>query len=198
METKPQTTDRPARSPLALLRGLGGYLTARLMLVLNRQQAVLDLLDVQPGASVLEVGYGPGELIRLLRQGPAARVCGVDPSPQMRGLALRRNPGADLRLGTAERTGFGDAEFDRVASVNAVALWPDVAAGLRELHRVTRPGGLVLVAWHGGKRRSLAARRLALPEDRLDRISEGLGTLFAGVARHELDDLTVFTATRSG
>jgi hypothetical protein len=60
MELKPWTTDRPVRSPFALPRGLAGHLAGRLMLLLNRQRDVLELLDVRPGASVLEVGYGPG------------------------------------------------------------------------------------------------------------------------------------------
>jgi SAM-dependent methyltransferase len=114
----------------------------------------------------------------------------------MRDLARRRNPGADLRLGTSEQTRFPDAEFDRVVSVNTVALWPDLEAGLRELHRVTRPGGRVLIAWHGGRRPSRIARRLALPGDKLSRIEQDLGGLFCGAARHELGELTAFTASR--
>jgi SAM-dependent methyltransferase len=196
-ELKPWTSDEPVRSPFALPRGLAGRLAGRLMLVLNRQQDVVDLLDVRPGAQVLEVGYGPGGLIGLLRQTSAGRICGVDPSPQMRDLAQRRNPGADLRLGTAGETGFGPNEFDRVVSVNTVALWPDLAAGLRELSRVTRPGGRVLIAWHGGRHPSRIARKLALPAGALDRIEQGLGELFTATARHELAGLTVFTATRS-
>jgi ubiquinone/menaquinone biosynthesis C-methylase UbiE len=137
MELTPWTADKPVRSPFALPRGLAGHLAGRLMLLLNRQRDVLDLLDVRPGASVLEVGYGPGGLIRLLRKTPGVRISGVDPSPQMRDLARRRNPGADLRLGTAERTGFADAEFDRVVSVNTVALWPDLGVGLHELDGLT-------------------------------------------------------------
>lgn len=196
MELKPWSTDKPVRSTFALPNGRTGRLAGRLMLLLNRQRDVLDLLDVQPGSDVLEVGYGPGGLIRLLRQTPARRIRGVDPAPEMRDLARRRNPGADLRLGTAEQTGFPDAEFDRVVSVNTVAIWPDLEAGLRELHRVTRQGGRVLIAWHGGRRPSRIARSLALPADKLGRIEQELSGLFAGTARHELDQLTAFTGTR--
>lgn len=192
MEPKPWTSAEPIRSPFALPRGLAGRVAGRLMLVLNRQQGVLDLLDVQPEARVLEVGYGPGGLIRLLLQTPGAHICGVDPSPQMRDMARQRNPGADLRVGTAEQTGFPGAEFDRVVSVNNVALWPDLGAGLRELHRVTRPGGRVLIAWHGGRRPSRIARRLALQAEQLNRIEAELSEVFGDVSRHELDDLTVF------
>jgi len=98
------------------------------MLWTNRQQSLLDLLDVQPGERGLEIGYGPGGLIRLLQRTPARRICGVGPFPQMRDLAAQRHRAEiatsriDLRLGTADRTGFGDAEFDCVVSANNVAI----------------------------------------------------------------------------
>ncbi len=196
MDLVPWTSNLPDGSPFALPQGLAGRLAGWFMLLQNHQQEVAWLLEIRPGMQVLEVGYGPGGLIRRLCQSPAARVCGVDPSPQMRDLARRRNPGADLRLGTAAQTGFGDAEFDRAVSVNAVALWPDLGAGLRELHRVTRPGGRVLIAWHGGARPSRLTRRLAVPESVLNRIGTEIGSLFTGTRRHELAQLTAFTATR--
>ncbi|GAB3958720.1 class I SAM-dependent methyltransferase [Actinoallomurus acanthiterrae] len=200
--TTPWTLDTPTRSPFAMPKGLAGRLAGRLMLWMNRQRDILDLLDVQAGEQVLEVGYGPGGLIRLLQRTPAKRICGVDPSPEMRDLAGRPHRTQiaagriDLRLGMADHTGFSDAEFDCVVSVNNVALWPDLEAGLRELHRVTRPGGRVLIAWHGGTRPSRIARGLALLDDQLARIERGLGGLFSDVTRYELASLTAFAAVR--
>lgn len=200
--TTPWTLDRPVRSPFALPSGLLGRIAGRIMLRTNKPDDLLDLLDVQPGEQVLEVGYGPGALIRLLRQTSARRICGVDPSPAMRDLATRPHRAEiaggriDLRLGTAAGTGFGDAEFDCVVSVNNVAIWPDLQAGLGELHRVTRPGGRVVVAWHGGLRPSRIARRLNLPEEKLARIEQELHDLFSGVHRHESATLTVWAAVR--
>ena len=203
METlTPWSTGKPTRSPFALPDGLRGRLAGYLMLRINRQQEVLDVLDVRAGAQVLEIGYGPGGFIDLLQRSPADRICGVDPSPQMRDLAARRHCDGivsgriDLRLGTAARTGFADAQFDRVVSVNNVAIWPDLDAGLREAHRVTKPGGRALIAWHGGARPSRIARNLALPEEKLNRIDRGLRALFGDVNRHELTGLTAFIAQR--
>ncbi|WP_084723458.1 class I SAM-dependent methyltransferase [Streptomonospora alba] len=199
---KPWSAEEPTRSPFAVPRGIPGRLAGRLMLRTNRQWDLLDLLDVREGEKVLEVGYGPGGLIRLLRRTPAERIRGVDPSPEMRRLAARPHRAEtaagriDLRLGTAERTGFDDEEFDAVVSVNNVAIWPDLEAGLRELHRVTRPGGRVLIAWHGGTRPSRIARGLALPEDKLARIEHGLRDLFPTVTRRELPAFTVYSALR--
>lgn len=164
------------------------------MLRMNRQDEVVELLGVQPGERVLEVGYGPGGLIRRLARTPAGRVCGADPSPEMRGMALKHAPDADLRIGTAGNTGFGDAEFDCVVSVNTVGIWPSLEGGLDELRRVTRPGGRVVIAWHGGRRSTRPARRFALPDDQLDRIDRELRRRFPDVTRRELSDLTAFVA----
>jgi SAM-dependent methyltransferase len=111
-------------------------------------------------------------------------------------MARQRNPRADLRVGTAEQTGFPTADFDRVVSVNNVGLWPNLGAGLRELHRVTRPGGQVLIAWHGGRHPSRLTRRLTLQAEQLSRIEEELSGVFGDVSRHELDDLTVFATSK--
>lgn len=196
MDPAPWTGSEPVRLPFRVPRGrLATWVGGRAMLALS-QQEVADLLDVPPGSQVLEVGYGSGALLRSLRQSPARRICGVDPSPQMRRMARRRCPRADLRLGTAARTGFADGEFDRVVSVHNVGFWPDLSAGLRELHRVTRPGGRVLIAWPGGRNTTRMVQLMALPYRTLSRIEQELGELFTGVERHELENLTAFTATR--
>ncbi|MFG2292324.1 class I SAM-dependent methyltransferase [Streptomyces sp. NPDC048603] len=194
---------RPQTSPFAHPQGLRGRLAGRFMLWTNQQDEVLDALNVQPGDRVLEVGYGPGGLLGLLAcSTAAAAVLGVDPSPTMRSAAARANRAAvrsgriTLGLGTAEHTGLADRSVDRIASVNNVGLWPDLEAGVRELHRVLRPGGTVLIAWHGGSSPRRLERRLRLPQDRLARIEGALRHRFTDVTRRELSRLDVFTAVR--
>jgi ubiquinone/menaquinone biosynthesis C-methylase UbiE len=193
--------DRPTTSPFAHPRGLTGRLAGRFMLLTNKQREVADLVGVRPGERVLEVGYGGGGLVRLLadRIGDGV-VCGADPSPDMRDLANRRLRRAvragrvELRVGSAAETGFPDANFDHVVTVNTVALWPDLDAGLRELRRVTRPGGDVVIAWHGGTAPTRIGRRLMLPDDSLTRIHDALTAHFAEVERYELSTQTAFKA----
>jgi SAM-dependent methyltransferase len=203
---RPWTADRPVTSPFALPTGWLGRLAGRFMLWTNPQDDLLDVLDLrpdqQPGQRVLEVGYGPGGLIRLLtRRAEGIHVIGVDPAPAMRDLASSTNRAAiragrvELRLGTAGHTGLADATVDRVVSVNNVALWPDLDAGLRELHRVVRPGGTVVLAWHGGTAPSRITRRLRLPADKLDRIESSLRRHFGNVTRRQLRSLVVFVAS---
>jgi SAM-dependent methyltransferase len=197
---------KPIDSPFAHPRGLRGRLAGWSLALLNRrdQREMVELLRVRDDERVLEVGYGPGVLVRLLAERTgAALVAGVDPSPEMQSAARRRTRRAtagrvDLRLGRAEATGFPDASFDVVVTVNTVAIWPDLRAGLRELRRVTAPGGRVAVAWHGRAARSRIARGLGLPEKQLARIHDGLAELFGAVERHELTNLTVFLGRPSG
>ncbi|PGH47923.1 class I SAM-dependent methyltransferase [Streptomyces sp. Ru87] len=195
--------DRPVTSAFAHPSGLKGRLAGRFMLRTNNQRGVLGVLGVRPGDHVLEVGYGPGGLMRLLadRTG-AAVVRGVDPSPEMRALASRVNRAAVRagrvvpETGTAQDTGLDDRAVDRVVSVNNVAIWPDLEAGIEESHRVLRPGGVLVVAWHGGTDPGRAAGRLRLPADKLDRIEEALESRFPRVTRGALRELDVFRAVR--
>jgi SAM-dependent methyltransferase len=188
--------DRPLDgNPFALPKGLLGRLAGRFMLLTNKQAEQLALLDPASGSRVLEVGFGPGGMIRrLLDRG--VTVCGVDPSPEMVAQAGKRNSSAELRVGTAAETGYPDEDFDHVVAVNNVALWPDLEAGLRELHRVVRPGGTVLISWHGGTNPPRITRGLRLPDDKLARIRDALEATFSTVMRHELSAQTAFLATR--
>jgi ubiquinone/menaquinone biosynthesis C-methylase UbiE len=175
------------------------------MLWTNKHDELLAVLDVQPDDDVLEVGYGPGGLVRLLAERTrAGSIRGVDPSPEMRDQASRRNRRAvragrvHLDLGSADDTGLPDASVDRVVSVRNVALWPDLEAGVAELHRVVRPGGVVVIAWHGGTAPNRVVRSLSLPDDELSRIERAVRDRFGEVTRAQVATLDVFTAVRLG
>jgi len=200
---RPGILDPSTNNPFAHPSGWRGRLAGQFMRWTNKQDDMVGLLGVQPGDDVLEVGYGPGHLIRLLAERTdAASIRGVDPSPEMRDQAKRRNRSAvrtgrvRLDLGTADRTGLPDASVDRVVSVNNVAIWPDLDAALGELHRVVRPGGTVVIAWHGGETPSRITRALRLPEDEFGHIEQVLRDRFSDVTRTQLASLDVLTATR--
>jgi SAM-dependent methyltransferase len=98
------------------------------------------------GAEVLDVGCGTGSLLAALSQLlPAARLSGIDPSPSLLGKARLRIdlPGVALVAGTAEHIPFADRSFDHTLSMLVLQEFPDPAAALREMRRVTRPGGWV-------------------------------------------------------
>lgn len=99
----------------------------------------------EPGA-VLDVGCGTGRLLRAARhRWPGARLFGVDPSEGMvrAGRELTR---AEIHVAGAEEIPLPDGSIDLAFSTIAFHHWADAARGLREIARVLRPGGaLVLV-----------------------------------------------------
>jgi SAM-dependent methyltransferase len=114
-----------------------------------------DLGGVRAGLRALDVGCGPGALTAELvdRLGPKA-VAAIDPSEQFVEAARARHPGVDVRLGAAEELPFDDDMFDVVLAQLVVHFMADPVAGLREMARVTRPGGAVAACvWdHAGGR----------------------------------------------
>jgi SAM-dependent methyltransferase len=111
------------------------------------------LAGLRAGDRALDVGCGPGALTRRLvgLLGPAA-VAAVDPSEPFVAAARERCPGVDVRLGVAEDLPFEADTFDAALAQLVVHFMSDPVAGLREMARVTRPGGTVLASvWdHAG------------------------------------------------
>jgi len=106
--------------------------------------ALADAAGVQAGMSALDVGCGPGGLTRELaaRLG-ADRVAAIDPAEQFAAACRERFPGADVRVGGAEELPWEDDTFDAALASLVVAFMRDAAAGVGEMTRVTRPGGVV-------------------------------------------------------
>jgi SAM-dependent methyltransferase len=111
------------------------------------------LTDLSQGHRALDVGCGTGALTTELvgRLGPAA-VAAVDPSEAFVAVVRSRFPAIDLRCATAERLPFPDDIFDFAFAQLVVHFMADPVAGLREMARVTRRGGVVAACvWdHGG------------------------------------------------
>jgi len=136
-------------------RGLLGRLGGRLMAWADGDDVAwaVERLSVRPADRVLEVGFGPGVgLGYLARAASEGAVVGLDLSPTMLAQARRRNASLHgdrlrLALGSAEALPVADDSFDRAMAVNTTHLWPDAVAGLGEVHRALRPGGLVAVAF---------------------------------------------------
>jgi SAM-dependent methyltransferase len=118
-----------------------------------------DLAGVQAGQRALDVGCGPGALTRELvsRLGPSA-VSAIDPSEPFVRAVRARLPGVDVRRAQAESVPFEDACFDVALAQLVVHFMADPRAGLAEMARVTRPGGVVAACvWdHGGGRGPLS------------------------------------------
>ena len=93
---------------------------------------------------VLDVGCGPGALTaELVRRLGADAVAAVDPSETFVAAALERHPGVDVRQAAAEELPFADRTFGAALAQLVVHFMADPVAGLREMARVTRKGGVV-------------------------------------------------------
>lgn len=106
--------------------------------------AFVDAVGVVSGARVCDVGCGPGGLTReLATRVGASHVAAVDPAPQFVAACRRRNPGADVREGVGEQLPWASGEFDATFACLVVGFLSDPDRGIREMVRVTRPGGTV-------------------------------------------------------
>lgn len=123
-------------------------------------QQAIELLDVQPGDRVLEVGFGPGVAIQMLAHSTSAQsVTGTDPSRRMFEQAQARNAEVieagkvTLWQGPVERLCCRDSTFDKALAIRSLQLWPDPAAGLQEIQRALRPGGRIVLGFtrHSGQ-----------------------------------------------
>jgi SAM-dependent methyltransferase len=117
-----------------------------------------DLAGIGPGLRVLDVGCGPGALTAELVS-RAAAVSAVEPSPSFAAAVQARLPEADVRQCAAEDLPFADDAFDVAMAQLVVHFMADPVLGLREMARVTRPGGVACACvWdHAGGRGPLAA-----------------------------------------
>jgi ubiquinone/menaquinone biosynthesis C-methylase UbiE len=136
--------------PQGALGRLGGIIMARTNYDCGAW--IIELLEVRPNDRVLEVGFGSGVIIQQVAA-VAACVAGVDLSQEMVEQARARNAGAvlsrrvELRRGSVESLPYDRNTFDAALAINSFQVWQNAVAGLREIHRVMKPGGRVALGF---------------------------------------------------
>jgi ubiquinone/menaquinone biosynthesis C-methylase UbiE len=152
--------------PRGFLGRLGGIIMARTNDACGAW--VIELLNLASNESVLEVGFGPGMAIRRL-SALAAHVAGVDPSREMVAQARARNAIAiengrvELRHGSVGDLPFAGDTFHKAMAINSMQIWPDAAAGLREMRRVLKSGGTIALGFtpYSGERNEGVTEKLS-------------------------------------
>ncbi|MFZ0640802.1 MAG: methyltransferase domain-containing protein [Candidatus Acidiferrales bacterium] len=111
-------------------------------------EPMLAMMQFAPGETILDVGCGGGWLVReLAPRVPQGRAIGMDLSDEMVERARRASSNvrnAEFIVGSVDTIPREPNSFDKVISVESSYYWPDPAAGIRDIFRVLRPGGL---AW---------------------------------------------------
>jgi len=104
---------------------------------------------IAAGSKILDVGCGPGALTAYARS-RGAEVSAIDPSPPFVDAIRARFPGIDARIGTAEELPYDAGAFDAALAQLVVHFMTDPVAGIKQMARVVRPGGVVAACvWDG-------------------------------------------------
>lgn len=117
----------------------------------DMNRAALEALAPAAGEQVVEIGFGGGDLLRMVLDAPVERVVGVDISDAMVKRAARRfradiaSGRLQLALGSAESLPVGDGEAHRLCSVNNIYFWEEPEDVVEEFARVLARGGKAVV-----------------------------------------------------
>jgi ubiquinone/menaquinone biosynthesis C-methylase UbiE len=121
---------------------------------IRQHERIIALLErPEQYGRILDIGCGPGTMVeQILRI--SDRVSGVDISEKMIATAKERfcesplGNRVDFRVGDAENLPYPSEHFDAVVCAGVVRYLPSLDAGLREIHRVLKPGGVMVVTFY--------------------------------------------------
>lgn len=114
----------------------------------ENHRLIVQAVDPPPDARILDLGCGTGQLAaRLAQWVPRGTVCGVDPAEEMIRVARRgyRRKNLSFEVGSSHVIPADAGAFDIVVSTISFHHWARPAESLRDIARVLRPGGRLLV-----------------------------------------------------
>lgn len=162
MMRRPAFIARQSAHPSGWIGRLLLRLMARETSFFNRE--VILALDPHSGERILEVGFGHGRTLREIAvAAPGVRIAGIDIAPDALRAATRRvgrlvpSEQLDLRVGSSEALPWEAESFDKALAVHTLYFWREPSRDLRELHRVLRPGGTLLLGFRDRSARTEAS-----------------------------------------
>lgn len=119
-------------------------------------------ISIKESDTILDVGCGGGRTAgKLAARASLGKVYGIDYSPESVAASRKTNARwiamgrVEIRQGTVSQLPFPDGAFDLVTAVETQYFWPDLAADMREVFRVLKPGGsfiLIAEVYKGGQK----------------------------------------------
>jgi ubiquinone/menaquinone biosynthesis C-methylase UbiE len=135
-------------------QGIIGRVVGWIMSRYNRpdNEWTVALLQISAHDAVLEVGFGPGQAVKLAAdKATEGLIAGIDHSEEMVAAASHLNKTGiaagqiELEEGTVMELPYPDSFFDKAFSINCIYFWENPVAGLKELHRVLKPQGRLAI-----------------------------------------------------
>jgi ubiquinone/menaquinone biosynthesis C-methylase UbiE len=133
----------------------------------------LAKISIEPHSTILDVGCGGGRTVsKLAAIATQGQVCGIDYSDESVAVSQKTNARwihigrVEIRQGSVSLLPFRDGVFDLVTAVETHYFWPDLAADTREIFRVLKPGGaliLIAEAYKGAKTPAAQLAEKVLP-----------------------------------
>ncbi len=140
--------------PSGVMGSAAGWVMAHRGSNRARNQWTVDLLNVQSGDCVLEIGCGPGlALNSCLARVDVGKVIGLDHSQTMLDQARARNAEAyrqgrlELQLGNVDGFVVANGGFEKIYSVNVVQFLPDPATTFQKLYSHLKPNGVAATTY---------------------------------------------------
>ena len=112
----------------------------------------LSHFKIPQDGAILDVGCGGGRtIVKLAAASGSGRVCGLDYSADSVRVAAEMNAETiragrvEVREGSVSQLPYASDSFDLVTAVETIYFWPDLAADVREVRRVIKPGGMIAI-----------------------------------------------------
>ena len=161
----------------------------------------LDLVDIQDGWTMLDIGCGGGATLqRLLKRSQDAKVYGIDISEESVAKAIKVNSDVInkqvfVQQGSAAELPYEDRKFDLATAVETIYFWPNLPHCLQEVYRVLKPGGrfaiMVEVVDTNSKWTSMVDGMIAYPPEQLKQLLDGAGFVQTEIHRKKPSYATI-------